>query len=564
MAQLKRFTIDPITRIEGHLRIEVDLDPNNVVKDAYSSSGVFRGIELIMQDRDFHDVGLFAQRICGVCTYTHYRVGTEAVEAALNVQIPTDARIVRNLLHASLFLHDHVVHFYQLAGMDWFDVVSALSADPVKTAAEALKYSSTPYNAGIGTYRVVQQRVGALVASGELGPFANGYWGNPAYKLTSEQNLIMLSHYLDALSVQRTLAQAMAVLGGKNPHPQSLVVGGVTSIMDIVNPSRLAEFLGKMQSGAQFVQTAYLADMRMVADGYRAEAQAGIGYGVPNFMSYGAFPLDNIPWPKGSMLFPSGIFNRDTGLLTVLDAAQIKEDVTRAWYQGPDHGIYPADEQTVPEFTGYEADGSLNRSGKYSWIKAPRYQGMPMEGGPLARLLIGRAHNNPLFVKAVADFEQSVPGGFGPEEWYSTVGRTAARAVESDIIASQVASWVDELAANVGQGQTETYTAPVNTSGEGFRLLDAPRGALGHWIRIENSRVSHYQAVVPSTWNASPRDQKGQRGPYEASLINTPLAVADSPLEVLRTVHSFDPCIECAVHVVNSKGAEVAQFQVDV
>ncbi|WP_242848314.1 nickel-dependent hydrogenase large subunit [Sulfobacillus thermosulfidooxidans] len=564
MAQLKRFTIDPITRIEGHLRIEVDLDPNNVVKDAYSSSGMFRGIELIMQDRDFHDVGLFAQRICGVCTYTHYRVGTEAVEAALGVQIPTDARIVRNLLHASLFLHDHVVHFYQLHGMDWFDVVAALSADPEKAAAVALKYSPTPYNAGAGTFRAVQERVSALVASGELGPFANGYWGNPSYKLTPEQDLIMLSHYLDALAVQRTLAQAMAVFGGKNPHPQSLVVGGVTSIMDIVDPSRVAEFLGKMQSGAQFIQNAYLPDIRMIADAYIQEAKSGEGYGVPDFMSYGAFPLDNIPWPKGAMLFPSGVFNRNTQMVTDLNADQIKEDVTRAWYQGPNEGVYPGEESTIPDYTGYEADGALNRSGKYSWIKAPRYQGLPMETGPLARLLIGRARKDPLIEKAMTDFERSVPRGFSPDEWYSTVGRTAARAVEADIIASQVGAWVDELAANVGQGQTQTYTAPSNTSGEGFRLLDAPRGALGHWIRIENGRVTHYQAVVPSTWNASPRDHKGQMGPYEASLINTRLAVANQPLEVLRTVHSFDPCIGCAVHIVDSKGAEVARFQVDV
>ncbi|AUW94887.1 MAG: nickel-dependent hydrogenase large subunit [Sulfobacillus thermotolerans] len=564
MSQLKRFTIDPITRIEGHLRIEVDLDPHNVVKDAYSSSGMFRGIELIMQDRDFHDVGLFAQRICGVCTFTHYRVGTEAVEAALQVQIPTVARIVRNLLHASLFLHDHVVHFYQLHGMDWFDVVAALRADPVKAAAEALKYSSTPYNAGAGTYRAVQQRVAALVSSGELGPFANGYWGNPSYKLTPEQDLIMLSHYLDALSVQRTLAQAMAVFGGKNPHPQSLVVGGVTSVMDIVDPSRVAEFLGKMESGVRFVQTGYVPDMRMVAEAYAQEARAGEGYGVPNFISYGAFPLDNIPWPKGAMLFPMGVFNRATGRVTSLDAEQIKEDVTRAWYQGPEHGVYPGTEATIPDYTGYEADGALNRSGKYSWIKAPRYDGMSTETGPLARLLIGRALHDPLMVNIMEDFEHSVPGGFSPDSWYSTVGRTAARALEADIIGSQVAGWVDELAQYVGQGETQTYAEPVNTSGEGFRLLDAPRGALGHWIRIDNSRVTHYQAVVPSTWNASPRDHKGQKGPYEAALVNTRLAIANQPLEVLRTVHSFDPCIACAVHIIDSKGAEVAHFQVDV
>ncbi|CAB1128571.1 Hydrogenase large subunit [Candidatus Hydrogenisulfobacillus filiaventi] len=560
---LNRVTIDPITRIEGHLRIEVDLDANNVVRDAYSSSTMFRGIELILKGRDPRDAGLFAQRICGVCTFSHYDRATEAVEAALGVQIPDTARLVRNLLNASLFIHDHVVHFYQLHGMDWFDPVSALQASPAKAAQVAQQYAATPFNAGQGTYEAVQARLKKFVESGQLGPFANGYWGHPAYQLSPEQNLIMLSHYLDALKVQRTLAQAMTVFGGKNPHPQSLVVGGVTSIMDVVDPSRVSEYLFKMKSGADFVENAYMADMRMLGEVYRGEAAAGIGAGVGNYLDYGGFPQDNLGWPRAKDFFPGGvILNRDLNHIAPVDANAITEDVTHAWYAGPDKGVGPFEEETILQYTGLEPDGALNRAGKYSWIKAPRYHGKPMEGGPLARFLIARGLKAEPQASLMNEFEQQV--GWKPSYWFSTVGRTAARALEAQALARTVPAWVDELVSNVAHGNTQTYAEWQMKDGDGFALRSAPRGALGHWVKIRNGQIVAYQAVVPSTWNASPRDHLNQRGPYEEALMNTKVAIPDQPVEVLRTIHSFDPCIGCAVHLFDAAGQEIGQFQIDV
>ncbi|MDI3317808.1 MAG: nickel-dependent hydrogenase large subunit [Bacillota bacterium] len=561
MATLKRVTIDPVTRIEGHLRIEVDLDADNVVREAYSSSTLFRGIELVLKNRDPRDAGLLAQRICGVCTYSHLERATEAVEAALGIQVPPNARILRNLLHAATFMHDHVVHFYHLHAMDWFDPVAALQASPAKAAAEALHYADTPYNTSEATYRAVQARIKQVVDSGQLGPFANGFWGHPAYRLTPEQNLILLSHYLDALNVQRIIAQAQAVFGGKNPHPQTVVVGGVASVMDMEDPSRVGEFLYKMKSAGQFVSQAYLPDLRLLGQAYKEEAAAGIGNGVPNFMDYGGFPLEDLPWPQARELFVKGvILNRDLSRVHPLDPAKITEDVTHAWYQGPEKGLPPFDEETLPHYTGLEPDGQLQRSGKYSWIKAPRYDGKPMEGGPLARLLIATAAGDEAFIRLKQQFERDT--GWEPSYWFSTVGRTVARGLETALLAEAVPGWVNELVENVSRGQTETYRPYELKDGEGFALGAAPRGALGHWVKIKDGKIAGYQAVVPSTWNASPRDHLGQLGPYEAALIHTRLAKPDQPLEVLRTIHSFDPCIACAVHVIDAEGQELAQFEV--
>ncbi|MBX5464651.1 MAG: nickel-dependent hydrogenase large subunit [Clostridia bacterium] len=561
MPALKRVTIDPVTRIEGHLRIEVDLDESNTVRDAYSAATLFRGIELILRGRDPRDAGLFAQRICGVCTYVHLERATQAVEAALGVQVPPNARLVRNLMNGAQFIQDHVIHFYQLHGMDWFDPVAALKADPAKTAAEAFKYTDQPYNASQATYAAVQARVKQLVESGQLGPFANGFWGHPAYKLTPEQNLILLSHYLDALQVQRPLAKAMVVFGGKNPHPQTVVVGGVTSIMDMEDPSRVGEFLYQVKSALPFVFNAYLADMRMLAQAYKDEAAAGVGNGVPNFLDYGGFPLDDQPWPKGKEFFVKGvILDRDLSQVYPVDERRITEDVTRSWYEGPEKGVPPFDEETLPHYTGLESDGSLQRSGKYSWIKAPRYDGKPMETGPLARLLIASAAGAQPFLGLKQQFEREV--GWQPSYWFSTLGRTAARMLETVALAEAVPGWVDELVTNISKGQTESFTAYQMKDGRGFALGAAPRGALGHWVEIKDGKIANYQVVVPTTWNASPRDAQGQVGPYEASLMNTKLAKPDQPLEVLRTIHSFDPCLSCAVHVIDARGQELAQFEV--
>lgn len=553
-----RMIIDPITRIEGHLRIEVELDDNNVIKDAWSSITLWRGIETIVKNRDPRDVGLMVQRFCGVCTYSHYETSILACENAFRVRPPKNARLVRNLMKGSQYLTDHIMHFYHLHGLDWVDIVSALSADPKKAVDLAMAYSPNPYNCSEGHYRAVQDRLKRFVASGRLGPFANAYWGNPSFKLPPEANLVITSHYLDALKISKVGAQMQAIFGGKNPHPQSLVVGGITSVMDALDASRIADYLFRLKEVNHFTETALLPDVMIAATYYKDEGAAGIGAGVPNYLCYGGFPLDD-DW--NATLLPKGVVkNRDIANPLPLDETKITEDVTHAWYEGEDN-LHPYDGKTDPEYTGFTADGHVNGDGKYTWCKAPRYDGEPYEVGPLARFIVGYAQGNEKIRHLVdstlkaADVPVTV--------LFSTLGRTAARALETKLVGDEIANWVNELVANIKAGDTRTWTrCEPPKKGQGRGLNEVPRGALGHWIRIDNRVVSNYQAVVPSTWNCSPRGMEGKRGPYEESLIGTKLADADQPLEILRTIHSFDPCMACAVHIIDPRTSEVRKFKV--
>ncbi len=464
----KHIIVDPITRIEGHLRIEAVIDENNVIQDAYASSTMFRGIETILKGRDPRDAGLLAMRICGVCTGTHYQRSIEAVEHAFGVKIPKNARLVRNLLQGSLYIHDHVVHFYHLHGLDWIDITQALKADPVAASKEALKWTDTPHGTGVGELRAIQARLGKFVKQGRLGLFANGYWGNKHYKLTPEQNLIGVAHYLQALDMQRDMAKLMAIYGGKMPHPQSIVVGGVTCVQDIQNPARNAEFKSLLVKARNFIKNAYLPDIAMAGTVYADEALDGTGAGLKNYMTYGDFRLDDNDFYKASLLFPSGVvLDGDLSKVHPFDQAKVTEDVTHSWYDapGPQH---PYDGTTEPHYTGLEkkSDGYayLRTDEKYSWIKAPVYGDHRVEVGPLARMVVGVAAKDERITRYVTNFLNRLGGLLGLEKaapasvLFSTVGRTAARAIETELMADVMMEWIDELAANVAAGDHSTWT----------------------------------------------------------------------------------------------------------
>jgi quinone-reactive Ni/Fe-hydrogenase large subunit len=561
----KRVVIDPITRIEGHLRVEVEVDDNNVITKAWSSSTLWRGIEVILKGRTPMDVGLIVQRICGVCTYSHYRCGTEAVENALGVKIPLNAKYLRSLMQSSLYMHDHIVHFYHLHGLDWVDVVSALSADPALAAKVAMNYSDAPIAAGEGELKAVQARVKGLVETGKLGPFANAYWGNGTYRFTPEQNLIALSHYLKALEVQRVAAEMLAIFGGKSPHPQSIVVGGVTSVRDMLSPARLQEWKQKHAIVQDFIERAYQADIVMAAEAFGTEASVLGGVNVNSFLCGEDFITTD-----GEYLFNQGvILNGDLANVLDIDPSLIKEDVTHAWYKadGPQH---PYQGTTIPDYTGFiERDTvygklpTINGDGKYSWVKSPRYQDEAIEVGPLACLLVNYARGNQVVVNAVDGLLART--GLPLEALFTTLGRTAARMLQTVLVGQASLQTFDALLVNI-QSDQSTYVKPEidpDRVYEGYSMIEAPRGMLSHWIRIKDAKVENYQAVVPTTWNAGPVDANGKMGPYEASLIGLKLEDPTKPLEVIRIIHSFDPCMACSVHVMDYKKHTLGQFKID-
>ena len=561
----KRVVIDPITRIEGHLRVEVEVDDNNVITKAWSSSTLWRGIEVILKGRTPMDVGLIVQRICGVCTYSHYRCGTEAVEDALGVKIPLNAKYLRSLMQSSLYMHDHIVHFYHLHGLDWVDVVSALSADPALAAKVAMQYSDAPIAAGEGELKAVQARVKGLVDTGKLGPFANAYWGNGTYRFSPEQNLIALSHYLKALEVQRVAAEMLAIFGGKSPHPQSIVVGGVTSVRDMLSPARLQEWKQKHAIVQDFIERAYQADIVMAAEAFGTEASVLGGVNVSSFLCG-----DDFIMADGEFLFNQGVIIKgDLANVMDINPDLIREDVTHAWYKadGPQH---PYEGTTIPDYTGFvERDTvygklpTIDGDGKYSWVKSPRYQEEPVEVGPLACLLVNYARGNQTVVNAVDGLLART--GLPLDALFTTLGRTAARMLQTVLVGQASLTTFDALLTNI-QSDQSTYVKPEIDSDkvyEGYSMIEAPRGMLSHWIRIKDGKVENYQAVVPTTWNAGPVDANGKMGPYEASLIGLKLEDPTKPLEVIRIIHSFDPCMACSVHVMDYKKHTLGQFKID-
>ena len=570
--------VDPVTRIEGHLRIEAEFD-GSVITRASSSGTMVRGIEIILQGRDPRNAWAFAQRICGVCTLVHGIASVRAVEDALKMTIPANAQLIRNLMIGAQFVHDHVMHFYHLHALDWVDVVSALKADPKATSALAQSIS-TYARSSPGYFADAQNRVKKLVESGQLGIFANAYWGNPLYKLPPEANLMAVAHYLDALAWQRQVAQLHTIFGGKNPHP-NLVVGGAPSAISVhsgegtgstavneVGLQQVAQIIDQMRS---FVDEVYLPDTLAIASFYKDWFKTGEGVG--NFMTYGDFPETGSQDPKTFLVPRGAILGRDLSHIQEVDLnaeEDIQEFVAHSWYDyggGKETGLHPYRGETKLNYSGPRPPyQNLDTTASYSWLKSPRWKGHAMEVGPLARVLMLYASGNEptkeLAHKALTQLDLPL------EALFSTMGRTAARTLECKIFADAMPQWYGSLMANIKAGDVRTFnetlwepsTWPRHAQGVGF--TEAPRGALAHWVVIDDGKISNYQAVVPSTWNAGPRDVAGVEGPYEAALRGQSVQDPKQPLEILRTIHSFDPCLACAVHVLDPDGEELISVRV--
>ena len=580
----RRVVVDPVTRIEGHLRVEVNVDENNVIRNAVSTGTMWRGLELILQGRDPRDAWAFTQRICGVCTGTHALTSVRAVEDALSISIPENANSIRNLMQLTLQVHDHLVHFYHLHALDWVDVVSALNADPKATSELAQSISKWPLSSP-GYFKDVQGRLKKFVESGQLGPFKNAYWGHPAYKLPAEANLMAVAHYLEALDFQKDIVKIHAIFGGKNPHPNWLV-GGVPCAINLdgegsvgaINMERLNMVSSIIDRCIEFTEQVYIPDLLAVASFYKEWLYGG-GLSSTSVLSYGDIPDNANDYSAANLMLPRGaIINGDLSTVHEVDQRdpeQIQEFVDHSWYtyEGEAKGLHPFDGQTNPHFelgAGAKGDAkrivNIDENAKYSWIKAPRWRGHAMEVGPLSRYIIGYAQGNPEFKEPVEAVLKHLDAPVGA--LFSTLGRTAARGLECQWAAHKMRYFFDKMIANIKAGDSATANTakwdpaawPKSAKGAGF--TEAPRGALGHWVEIADGKIKSYQCIVPTTWNGSPRDAQGNIGAFEASLMDTPMADPEQPLEIIRTLHSFDPCLACSTHVMSPDGQEMAEVKV--
>ncbi len=573
--------VDPVTRIEGHLRIEAETQ-NGRITNALSSGTMVRGLEIVLQGRDPRDAWAFTQRICGVCTLVHAIASVRAVEDALRIEIPPNAQLIRNLMIGAQYIHDHVMHFYHLHALDWVDVVSALDADPIATSELAQSISDYPRSSP-GYFRDVLRKLRDFVETGQLGIFAKGYWGHPAYKLPAEANLMAVAHYLDALEWQREVSKLHAIFGGKNPHPNFLVGGAPVGIsvhaeasgvgQTTVNTTGLQKVANIIDQMRTFVDQVYVPDTLAVASFYKDWFNPGHGEGIGNFMTYGDFPTNGMFDPS-SLVIPRGaILNRDLSTIHEVDLhaeGEIQEFISHSWYEyegGKQAGLHPYDGETQLAYDGPEPPYQhLDMDANYSWLKAPRWKGHAMEVGPLARVLMlyASGHEPTVDLANYALGQLDLP----IEAMFSTMGRVAARTLETKIIADMMDGWFTDLNANINAGDTRTQNSekwspgswPRESRGAGY--MEAPRGALGHWVVIKNQKIANFQAVVPTTWLASPRDPEGQLGPYEAALVGHDIHDPAQPLEILRTIHSFDPCLACAVHVADENGNELVKVKV--
>lgn len=563
---MARISIDPVTRIEGHLRIDVEVESGSVQK-AWASCTMWRGIETILKGRDAREGWLFAQRFCGVCTTVHAMASVRAVEDALQLEIPPNAQFIRNLILIAHGLHDHIVHFYHLSALDWVDITTIPKANPARAAALADGISSWPGNSR-RELEAVQNKVKGLIGSGQLGIFAHGYWGHPAMRLSPEMNLILFAHYLQALEFQRKACQVVGILGGKTPHIQNLAVGGVMNAINLnslatMNMDRLGMLQSLLQDLIPFVQQAYFVDACLLGASYPDWFR--YGRGVANYLAVPDLPVDG----KATRFdLPGGVITNGN-LASVRPISDwhdqairgaVAEDVTHAWYEGA--GLQPPWQgKTDPDYTDFRENG------KYSWVKAPRYDGAPMQVGPLSNVLVGYASGHALTHKWT-DLAVEKISALGVQvkikDMQSTMGRYMARAIRSAMLSDLALQHWQLLSDNILKGDDSTYNPPHFPQQEvaGVGMHEAPRGTLSHWVVIDKGIFSNYQAVVPTTWNASPRDERGVPGPYESSLLGNPVADAEKPLEVLRTVHSFDPCMACACHTLDASGRRIAEVKV--
>lgn len=566
---MARITIDPITRIEGHLRIDCEVDGGKVTK-AWSSGQMWRGIELILKDRDPRDAWAFTQRICGVCTTVHAITSVRAVENALNLEVPLNAQYIRNMIITAHGVHDHIVHFYHLAALDWVDIVSALKGDPEATAKLGASLSDYKMNS-VPAIRAVRDKLTRFVESGQLGVYASGYWGHPAMKLPPEVNLLAAAHYIQALEMQRTANKIVAILGSKTPHIQNLAVGGVANPINPDSQStlsleRLYAIKALIDELSDFVHNAMMTDVAAVGALY-ADWTA-YGAGVTNYLSVPDLPLDS----KGKTFELPGGYVPAADLakfkaITSYDDAYfrdgVKESVKHSWYEysGGAAALHPFEGQTVPKYTDFQDDG------KYSWCKAPTFYDKRAQVGPLANVLaMYAAGHEPTrrHLTRLVEIASKVAGAPIPlSALHSTIGRIAARAVRCAVLLESLDNQWRLLVDNIAKGDFATFNRPVFPKGEqrGFGFHEAPRGVLSHWVVIRDGKIANYQCVVPSTWNSGPRDHNDEMGPYEASLIDNPVANPELPLEVLRTVHSFDPCIACAIHMSNAERRPIVQVK---
>lgn len=581
----KRIVVDPVTRIEGHMRCEVNVDGENIIRNAVSTGTMWRGLEVILKGRDPRDAWAFTQRICGVCTGTHALTSVRTVEDALGIKIPENANSIRNIMQLCLQVHDHLVHFYHLHALDWVNPVSALKADPKATSELQQKVSPNHPKSSPGYFRDVQNRLKRFVESGQLGPFKNGYWENPAYLLPPEANLMATTHYLEALDFQPTISRIRTIFGGKDPHPNWLV-GGVPCAINIdgvgavgaVNMERLNFVRQAIEQTITFVDNVYIPDILAVGQFYKGWLYGG-GLSGKSVMSYGDIPDNANDYSAANLLMPSGVIIngnlKEVLPVDLRDPEQIQEFVPHSWYKYADEkkGLHPWDGVTVPAYgLGPNAKGTktnieqIDENAKYSWIKAPRWKGHAVEVGPLARYVIGYAQGNKEITEQLTLVLKTLD--VPVDALFSTLGRTAARALEAQWAAYKMRYFLDKLIANIKAGDSSTAnveswdpsTWPKEAKGVGF--TEAPRGALAHWIRIKDEKIDNYQCVVPTTWNGSPRDNEGNIGAFEAALMNTKMERPEEPVEILRTLHSFDPCLACSTHVMSEDGEELTRVKV--
>lgn len=569
----QRIVIDPITRIEGHLRVEVEIQDGKI-KDAYSAGTMVRLLEEILRGRDPRDAWAFVGRVCGVCTSVHSLASCRSVEDALGIVVPPNAEMVRNIMFCVQHMHDHVVHFYHLHALDWVDIVSALKADPKKTSEIAQSISNYPKSSP-GYFSDLQKRLTKFVESGQLGIFANGYWGHPAYKLPAEINLLAVAHYLEALEWQKEIVKVHTIFGGKNPHPNYLV-GGMACAVNLddssaINAERLAYVHDLLKQAKDFIKQVYIPDLMAIAPYYFD--WASIGGGLGNYLVYGDLPTNGYNDPS-SYKFPAGaILNKDISNVYEVDLRkeeEVQEFIKRSWYQyeeGDDKGLHPWKGETKLNYTGPKPPYDfLNIEEKYSYLKTPRWKGNAMEVGPLSRMLVGYARGREDFKEVVDSALAKL--GVPITALFSTLGRTAARGLESQLTANWALEFYDQLIANIKGGDTRMANVEKfdpkhwEAQAQGVGHTEAPRGALAHWIVIEDKKIKNYQLVVPTTWNASPRDPEGKMSAYESSLIDTPVANEEQPVELLRTIHSFDPCMACSVHLYDEDGKHISRVKV--
>jgi hydrogenase large subunit len=581
----RRIVVDPVTRIEGHMRCEVNIDENNIIRNAVSSGTMWRGLEVILKGRDPRDAWAFVQRICGVCTGTHALTSVRAVEDALKISIPENANSIRNIMQLTLQVQDHLVHFYHLHALDWVNPVNALKADPQATSELQQKISPHNPKSSAGYFRDVQTRIRKFVESGQLGPFKNGYWTNPAYLLPPEADLMAVTHYLEALDFQKDIMKIRTIFGGKDPHPNWLV-GGVPCAINVdgvgavgaINMERLNLISSLIDQSITFIDQVYIPDLLAIAGFYKGWLYGG-GLSGTSLLSYGDIPDKANDYSASNLLMPRGaIINGDLSKVhevDLRDPEQIQEFVPHSWYAYPNDlkGLHPWDGITEPHFKlGNKTKGTktniqeLDENAKYSWIKAPRWRGHAMEVGPLARYVIGYAQGNKEITEQINFVLKTLD--VPVTALFSTLGRTAARGLEAQWAAGKMRYFMDKLVTNIKAGdlatanvtkwQTDTWDSHV----KGVGFTEAPRGALGHWLVIKDAKIENYQCVVPTTWNGSPRDEAGNIGAFEAALMNTKVERPEEPVEILRTLHSFDPCLACSTHVISPDGTELTQVKV--